>query len=178
MPTFFSFREKNMNCLNIIHTVWIRILNFVLHLCIWVCVTYFAWTIRVYFLYMQNVQRNSDNAVFCFQIIWMNPRRILFSNEDKIVIDDRRVGVEKTKEGDWNLRIQHVQHNDSGEYTCQINTSPVKIKRVRLHVEGKNGSICQSNTLTNSILNLLHFRPDSSVCVLRNMVKHLCIIVK
>ncbi|XP_045156620.2 limbic system-associated membrane protein-like isoform X2 [Mercenaria mercenaria] len=69
------------------------------------------------------------------KIIWMNPRRILFSNEETIVIDDRRVGVESTKQGDWNLRIKHVQHNDSGEYTCQINTSPVKIKRVRLHVQ-------------------------------------------
>lgn len=69
------------------------------------------------------------------KIIWMNPRRILFSQEETIVIDDRRVDVERTDHGDWNLRIKHVQHNDSGEYTCQINTSPVKIKRVRLHVQ-------------------------------------------
>lgn len=69
------------------------------------------------------------------KIIWMNPKRILFSQEDSIVIDDRRVGVQSTSHGDWNLRIEHVQHNDSGEYTCQINTSPVKIKRVRLHVQ-------------------------------------------
>ncbi|KAL4227377.1 Hemicentin 2 [Mactra antiquata] len=69
------------------------------------------------------------------KIIWMNPQRILFSNEKIIVIDDRRISVESSPEGDWNLKIKHVQHNDSGEYLCQINTSPVKIKRVKLHVQ-------------------------------------------
>jgi hypothetical protein len=74
---------------------------------------------------------------YYLQIIWMSPRRILLSNEDVIVVNDNRVGIEQTKQGDWNLRIKHAQHNDSGEYLCQINTSPVKIKRVRLKVLGK-----------------------------------------
>ncbi|WAQ98817.1 OPCM-like protein [Mya arenaria] len=68
-------------------------------------------------------------------IIWMNPKRILFSNEDKIVIDDKRVGVINTAQGDWNLRLEHVRYNDSGEYSCLLNTKPVKIKRVYLFVQ-------------------------------------------
>ena len=55
-----------------------------------------------------------------------------------MVITDRRLSVERTKQGDWNLHIKHVQHNDSGQYLCQINTTPVKIKRVRLKVLGKS----------------------------------------
>lgn len=67
----------------------------------------------------------------------MNPKRILFSKEDDIVIADRRVSVQKTKDGGWNLKIDHVRYNDSGEYSCQINTNPVKIKRVILYVQGR-----------------------------------------
>lgn len=66
----------------------------------------------------------------------MNPKRILFSKEDAIVIADGRVSVETTREGGWNLKIKHVRYNDSGEYSCQINTHPVKIKRVLLQVQG------------------------------------------
>lgn len=66
----------------------------------------------------------------------MNPQRTLFSKEKLIVIEDRRLSIETSEDGDWNLKIEHVQHNDSGEYMCTINTSPVKIKRVRLHVQG------------------------------------------
>ena len=72
----------------------------------------------------------------------MNPKRILFSNEEKIVIDDNRVHVQSSPDGDWNLHIEHVRYNDSGEYTCQINTSPVKIKRVFLYVQGNKYHAC------------------------------------
>lgn len=69
------------------------------------------------------------------KIIWMNPKRILFSNDEKIVIEDTRVSVTRPSNGDWNLQIAHARYNDSGEYLCQINTSPVKIKRVFLYVQ-------------------------------------------
>ncbi|KAH3841372.1 protein amalgam-like isoform X2 [Dreissena polymorpha] len=68
-------------------------------------------------------------------IIWMNPKRILFSNEQQIVIDDKRVGIVVSGSGDWNLRIEHARYNDSGEYSCLLNTKPVKIKRVFLFVQ-------------------------------------------
>ena len=67
----------------------------------------------------------------------MNPRRILLSTEDRRVIDDSRMSVERPFVRDWNLLIRHVSVNDNGEYTCQINTDPIQIKRVRLSVHGK-----------------------------------------
>ena len=70
----------------------------------------------------------------------MNPKRILFSNDERIVIEDQRVSVTRPSDGDWNLRIDHARYNDSGEYLCQINTSPVKIKRVFLYVQGRDES--------------------------------------
>ena len=67
----------------------------------------------------------------------MNPRRILLSTEDRRVIDDSRMSVERPFVRDWNLLIRHVSVNDNGEYTCQINTDPIQIKRIRLTVHGK-----------------------------------------
>lgn len=68
-------------------------------------------------------------------IIWINPGRILFTDHDKIAIGDARLSLQKTNHGEWNLIIKHVRFNDSGEYMCQINTNPVKIKRVKLFVQ-------------------------------------------
>ena len=68
----------------------------------------------------------------------MNPRRILLSTEDRRVIDDSRMSVERPFVRDWNLLIRHVSVNDNGEYTCQINTDPIQIKRIRLTVHGKS----------------------------------------
>jgi len=70
------------------------------------------------------------------QIIWMNPKSILFSNDKTITIDDNRVSVKASRDGDWNLQIAHARYNDSGEYSCILNTMPVKIKRVFLFVQG------------------------------------------
>ncbi|KAH3837586.1 hypothetical protein DPMN_110981, partial [Dreissena polymorpha] len=69
------------------------------------------------------------------QIIWMNPRRILISTEDRRVIDDTRMSIERPYVQDWNLHIRSVQVYDDGEYTCQINTDPIQIKRIRLKVQ-------------------------------------------
>jgi hypothetical protein len=66
----------------------------------------------------------------------MNPRRILISNNDRRIIDDPRMSVERPFIQDWNLHIRSVQYKDSGEYTCQINTLGVQIKRVTLNIQG------------------------------------------
>ena len=68
----------------------------------------------------------------------MNPRRILLSTEDRRVIDDSRMSVERPFVRDWNLLIRHVAVDDNGQYTCQINTDPIQIKRVWLTVHGKH----------------------------------------
>ena len=67
----------------------------------------------------------------------MNPRKTLISTDDSRYIDDSRLSVERPKMEDWNLMIREVRHNDSGEYMCQINTKPVKIKRIYLVVLGR-----------------------------------------
>ena len=53
------------------------------------------------------------------------------------MIDDSRMSVERPFVRDWNLLIRHVTVDDNGQYTCQINTDPIQIKRVWLTVHGK-----------------------------------------
>ena len=67
----------------------------------------------------------------------MNPRRILISTLDRRVIDDTRMSIERPNVEDWFLHIRNVQPYDDGEYTCQINTDPIQIKKIRLEVQGK-----------------------------------------
>ncbi|XP_045216765.2 neurotrimin-like [Mercenaria mercenaria] len=70
-----------------------------------------------------------------YLLVWMNPRRILLSSDDRRVIDDTRMSIERPFVRDWNLHIRNVQVHDDGEYTCQINTDPIQIKRIRLKVQ-------------------------------------------
>lgn len=67
----------------------------------------------------------------------MNPNSILISNEDRRIIDNMRISVERPYTKDWNLHIREVRYSDKGQYTCQINTKPVRIKRVFLDIQGK-----------------------------------------
>ncbi|KAL4227319.1 Hemicentin-1 [Mactra antiquata] len=69
-----------------------------------------------------------------YLLVWMNPRRVVLSSNDRRVIDDTRMSIERPFTQDWNLHIRNVQINDAGEYTCQINTNPIQIKRIRLTV--------------------------------------------
>ena len=39
----------------------------------------------------------------------MNPKRILFSNDERIVMEDQRVSVTRPSDGDWNLRIDQLK---------------------------------------------------------------------
>lgn len=68
---------------------------------------------------------------------WMSPRQVLISTEDRRIIDDTRMSVERPFVRDWNLHIRHIQYNDSGEYRCTINTETVRIKRIRVYVQGE-----------------------------------------
>ena len=52
------------------------------------------------------------------------------------MIDDSRMSVERPFVRDWNLLIRHVTVEDNGQYTCQVNTDPIQIKRVWLTVHG------------------------------------------
>ena len=90
--------------------------------------------------------------LFSFQIIWMNPRRILLSTEDRRVIDDSRMSVERPFVRDWNLLIRHVTVSDNGQFTCQINTDPIQIKRVWLTVHGTLALILKSHNTSQNLL--------------------------
>lgn len=88
-------------------------------------------------------RKTAENIYFsvieCFyiQLIWLNPRKTLISTDDSRYIDDSRMSIERPKVPDWNLMIREVRFNDSGEYMCQVNTVPVRIRRVYLFVKGK-----------------------------------------
>ncbi|KAL3867109.1 hypothetical protein ACJMK2_044339, partial [Sinanodonta woodiana] len=68
------------------------------------------------------------------KVLWMDPRGKALTMDDRRVIFDQRISLERPVTRDWNLHIRNVKHSDSGEYMCQINTSPVKIKKVLLYV--------------------------------------------
>ncbi|KAL8578025.1 hypothetical protein ACOMHN_048801 [Nucella lapillus] len=69
------------------------------------------------------------------QVVWTDQWSTLLTHEDRRIIDDERVSVERPFTKDWNLHIRDVRHKDQGLYNCQINTSPVKIKTVHLTVQ-------------------------------------------
>lgn len=71
------------------------------------------------------------------QVVWMDNKLSLLTLENRRVIDDVRVSVERPYVANWNLHIRDVTSDDQGLYMCQINTDPVKIKQVVLYVQGK-----------------------------------------
>ena len=81
------------------------------------------------------------------QVVWTDQWSTLLTFEDRRIIDDERVSVERPFTKDWNLHIRDVQHKDQGLYNCQINTSPVKIKTVHLTVQGHNPYSCRDMSL-------------------------------
>lgn len=72
-----------------------------------------------------------------WQVVWMNPKKILIGKNQRRFIDDARISIEHTQIDYWNLHIRHIRYEDRGEYTCTVNTSPVQITRVNLMVYGK-----------------------------------------
>ncbi|XP_067681936.1 limbic system-associated membrane protein-like [Haliotis asinina] len=69
------------------------------------------------------------------QVIWTDQWSTLLTFEDRRIIDDERLSVERPYTRDWNLHIRAAKHSDQGGYNCQINTTPVKIKTVHLKVQ-------------------------------------------
>ncbi|XP_035825143.1 opioid-binding protein/cell adhesion molecule homolog, partial [Aplysia californica] len=68
-------------------------------------------------------------------VIWVNPRKTLISLEDRRLIDDHRISVERPYIKIWNLLIRDVRYNDSGTYECKVNTTPRMVKKVTLEVQ-------------------------------------------
>ncbi|ESO92522.1 hypothetical protein LOTGIDRAFT_120548, partial [Lottia gigantea] len=70
-----------------------------------------------------------------FQVVWVNPSNTVISLQDRRMINDMRISVERPYLADWNLHIRNVTVEDGGYYKCQINTEPVKTKRIKLIVQ-------------------------------------------
>lgn len=68
------------------------------------------------------------------QVVWTDATGFLLTHNDKRIIDDQRMSVERPFKQMWNLHIREAQYSDRGLYVCQISTEPVKHKEVNLFV--------------------------------------------
>ncbi|CAL1526562.1 unnamed protein product, partial [Lymnaea stagnalis] len=69
------------------------------------------------------------------QVVWTDQFSTLLTFEERRIIDDERLSVERPYTRDWNLHIREVRYSDQGIYNCQINTSPIMIKTINLIVQ-------------------------------------------
>ncbi|XP_005091632.1 lachesin [Aplysia californica] len=70
-----------------------------------------------------------------YKVLWTNPEGTAISMQDRRIINDVRMSVERPFLKDWNLHIRNVSLTDAGLYKCQINTDPVGTKKVKLVVQ-------------------------------------------
>lgn len=68
------------------------------------------------------------------KVAWSDQWNTLLTLDDRRIIDDSRISIERPYTRDWNLHIRKSEYHDRGQYTCQINTNPVKMKTVMLLV--------------------------------------------
>ncbi|BFY98117.1 hypothetical protein BsWGS_01157 [Bradybaena similaris] len=76
----------------------------------------------------------SVSSLGTYQVVWTDQFSTLLTYEDRRIIDDERLSIERPFTRDWNLHIRDVRYSDQGIYNCQINTNPVKVKTVNLIV--------------------------------------------
>ncbi|XP_067666670.1 limbic system-associated membrane protein-like isoform X2 [Haliotis asinina] len=67
-------------------------------------------------------------------VVWLDHRAKLLTFEDRRIIADERISLERPYVKEWNLHIRNVKPSDQGTYSCQINTDPVQVRPIRLHV--------------------------------------------
>ncbi|XP_035824077.1 limbic system-associated membrane protein isoform X2 [Aplysia californica] len=82
----------------------------------------------------------SVNFLGSHEVVWTDQFSTLLTYQDRRIIDDERLSVERPYTRDWNLHIRDVRYSDQGIYNCQINTTPVKIKTINLVVLGRHTS--------------------------------------
>ncbi|KAI8793146.1 Neuronal growth regulator 1, partial [Biomphalaria glabrata] len=66
-------------------------------------------------------------------VVWMRGAKIL-TLEDRRIVSDERVSLERPFVKEWNLHIRKIETVDSGLYMCQINTDPLQVRSVTLVV--------------------------------------------
>ena len=77
-----------------------------------------------------------------FKVAWLNPENKVLTNNDRRIIDDIRITIERQRLNEWNLHVRNIQHFDEGIYSCSISTDPVQTKKVYLKVLGRLKQIC------------------------------------
>ncbi|KAK3757327.1 hypothetical protein RRG08_008988, partial [Elysia crispata] len=76
-----------------------------------------------------------DDVVGEIEVIWLNNATTPLTLNDRRIIDDQRISVERPSMNEWNLQIRDIRPSDQGVYRCQANTFPVQTKEVTLTVE-------------------------------------------
>ncbi|XP_070174728.1 limbic system-associated membrane protein-like [Littorina saxatilis] len=69
-----------------------------------------------------------------YKVVWLDHRGKLLTFEDRRIIADERISLERPYVKEWNLHIRNVRPSDDGKYMCQVNTDPVQVRPVHLHV--------------------------------------------
>ncbi|GAB1600296.1 lachesin-like [Argonauta hians] len=99
--------------------------------------------LRKYIIFTQNVTAvvGQDVILPCpmehlndDRFIWRGKKNSLLTIHGQRITDDDRIMVDGAHIGEWDLRIRDVELSDEGQYTCQINTIPVKMINVNLFV--------------------------------------------
>ena len=70
-------------------------------------------------------------------MVWLDHRGKLLTFEDRRIIADERISLERPYVKEWNLHVRNVSPSDDGRYMCQVNTDPVQVRPVFLKVHGK-----------------------------------------
>ncbi|WAR01002.1 LACH-like protein [Mya arenaria] len=70
-----------------------------------------------------------------FRVLWVAPGGSIISLNNRMLISDRRFRLTQPYSGAWNMQLHGARSEDSGTYSCQLNTVPVQTKKVNLHVQ-------------------------------------------
>ncbi|XP_059141251.1 limbic system-associated membrane protein-like [Physella acuta] len=100
----------------------------------------------------------SVSSLGSYQIVWTDQVSTVLTLEDRRIIDDERISLERPYTRDWNLHIRDVRYSDQGIYNCQINTNPVRLKTINLivlvpaqiidHLSSSNMVVHEGDTVT------------------------------
>lgn len=77
----------------------------------------------------------SINHLGKFKVVWIDPRGLTLTFDNKRVIDDQRFGIVRPFIKDWNLLINNVMPPEAGTYLCTINTPEILFQSVQLTIK-------------------------------------------
>ena len=79
------------------------------------------------------------NKTFVSQIAWLKvDTQTILSIQTHIITKNHRMTVSHVEGRAWVLRIRDVKESDKGWYMCQINTDPMKVRRLNKEEKFQN----------------------------------------